>query len=164
MWESLIAAAEAVGAKLTAHGETLAISESSSGGLISAALLAVPGASRFYRGGGIIYTPAAFKGLMGLGKADIEGTRSSSEPYARFMARAIREKVRADWGLCETGASGPGGNAYGDAAGHTCIGIAANETEVSTTLETGLPDRVTNMHLFAQHALDQLLMTLDDAR
>ncbi|MEM6535681.1 MAG: CinA family protein [Pseudomonadota bacterium] len=163
MWERLIPDAAAVGERLKARGETLAISESSSGGLISAALLAVPGASRFYRGGGLIYTPAAFRGLMGLAKEDIEGMRSSTEPYARFMAQAIRNKLRADWGLCETGASGPGGNAYGDAAGHTCIGIVAEDVDVASTLETGLDARTTNMFLFAQHALSQLQAALDAA-
>ncbi|MEM9054936.1 MAG: CinA family protein [Pseudomonadota bacterium] len=158
--DRLIPLAESVGVKLKARGETVAISESSSGGLISAALLAVPGASSFYRGGGIIYTPAAFRGLMGLHKKDIEGMRSSTEPYARFMARAIREKLRADWGLCETGASGPTGNGYGDAAGHTCVGLVGsnveNAADVSRTLETGLSDRQENMFLFAKEALGLL--------
>ncbi len=158
--DRLLPLAEEIGAKLKARGETVGVSESSSGGLISAALLAVAGASTFYRGGGVIYTPQAFRGLMGLTRDDIEGMRSSTEAYARFMARTIRERVRADWGLCETGASGPSGNGYGDAAGHTCVGLvgprAEDLIEVSRTLETGLSDRRENMSLFALEALQLL--------
>ncbi len=151
--ERLFPLAETVGAKLLARGETLAVSESSSGGLISAALLAVPGASRFYRGAGIIYTPQAFKGLMKMEREDLQGHRSSTEPYALIMARSIRGKLRADWGLCETGASGPSGNGYGDAAGHVCAGVIGDGVEVSRTVETGLSDRKENMYLFAEAAL-----------
>ena len=154
--ERLFPLAESVGAKLLARGETVAISESSSGGLISAALLAVPGASRFYRGAGIIYTPQAFKGLMMMQREDLQGHRSSTEPYARIMARSIRSKLRADWGLCESGASGPSGNGYGDAAGHVCAGVIGNGVEVSRTVETGLSDRKENMFLFAEAALTLL--------
>ncbi len=163
--QRLIPLAEQIGAKLKARGETVGVSESSSGGLISAALLAVPGASSFYRGGGVIYTPNAFRGLMGLRRDDIEGMRSSSEPYAVFMARTIRERLRCTWGLCETGASGPSGNGYGDAAGHTCVAVstAGQETpfEASRTLETGLSDRQENMYLFAEEALSLLSASLD---
>lgn len=154
--ERLLPLAEEVGAKLQARSEKVAIWESSAGGLISAALLAVPGASRFYRGAGIIYTPAAFKGLMGMRKEDLQGHRSSTEPYALIMASTIRTRMRADWGVCETGASGPTGNGYGDAAGHVCVGVAGAETESARTLETGLSDRKENMYLFAEFALQRL--------
>lgn len=153
--ERLLPFAEQIGAALKSRGETVAISESSSGGLISAALLAVPGASVFYRGAGVIYTPQAFRGLMGLGRADMEGLRSATEPYARMMARTIRDKLDASWGLCETGASGPSGNGYGDAAGHVCVAIAGQQ-EHSRTIETGLTDRKENMYLFAEAALGLL--------
>ena len=159
--DRLLPLADAIGAKLLARGEKVAIWESSSGGLISAALLTVPGASRFYRGAGIIYTPAAFKGLMGLGKDDLQGHRSSTEPYAQLMAEIIRERMRADWGLCETGASGPAGNGYGDAAGHVCAAVAGRTEQRAGTLETGLADRKENMFLFAEYALSLLAEQLD---
>lgn len=153
--DRLLPLAKQVGEALLSRGETLAISESSSGGLISAALLAIPGASSFYRGAGIIYTPQAFRGLMGLTRDDIEGMRSSTEPYARLMAGTIREKLRATWGLCETGASGPTGNGYGDDAGHVCVAIVGAIT-ASRTVETGLSDRLENMYLFAEAAMTLL--------
>ncbi|MDG1827444.1 MAG: CinA family protein [Henriciella sp.] len=160
--QSLIPIAKELGQVLIDRGETVGISESSSGGLISAALLAVPGASKFYRGGGVIYTPQAFKGLMNLTKDDITGMRSSTEPYARFMAATMRQKLRATWGLCETGASGPTGNGYGDAAGHTCVALIGDGLERSSTLETGLPNREENMRLFAKEALTFMLTNLRD--
>jgi PncC family amidohydrolase len=154
---SLIPIATDIGARLKQRGETVAISESSSGGLISAALLAVPGASSYYRGGGVIYTPQAFRGLLDLTKEDLGDMRSSTEPYARLLARTIRGKLRADWGLCETGASGPSGNMYGDAAGHTCVAVVGpGGLEFSRTLETGMDDREDNMRRFATEALDLL--------
>ncbi len=151
--QSLIPLAAELGEKLKARNETVAISESSSGGLISAALLAAPGASAYYRGGGIIYTPSAFRGLMQLTKEDLGEMRSSTEPYARLMASTIRERCRATWGLCETGASGPSGNGNGDAAGHTCVALVGHGTTLSRTVETGLTDREENMRLFAREAL-----------
>lgn len=155
--ERLLPFAEQIGAALKERGETVAISESSSGGLISAALLAVPGASRFYRGAGVIYTPQAFRGLMNLGREDMKGMRSATEPYALLMARTIRGKLDATWGLCETGASGPDGNGYGDAAGHVCVGVVGDaDVAQSRTVETGLSDRKENMYLFADAALSLL--------
>lgn len=158
--QTLLPLAAEIGKLLKARGETVAVSESSSGGLISAALLAAPGASNWYRGGGVIYTPQAFKGLLGLRRADIEGTRSSTEPYARLLAGVIREKLDASWGLCETGAAGPTGNGYGDAAGHTCVALIGEGVEVSRTLETGSANREENMRRFALEALDLLHETI----
>ncbi|KCZ59708.1 hypothetical protein HY36_06160 [Hyphomonas atlantica] len=155
--ETLIPIAHEIADKLMTRGETVAVSESSAGGLISAALLAVPGASRYYRGGGVIYTPKAFKHLLDLTREDLGDMRSSTEPYARLLANTIRGKLAADWGMCETGASGPTGNGYGDAAGHTCVAVVGpNRFEISTTLETGLTDRPKNMRLFAKEALEVL--------
>lgn len=156
--KTLIPLANDIGAILKERGETIAIAESSAGGLISAALLAVPGASAYYKGGGVIYTASAFKGLMGLERSDIEGMRSSTEPYACVLARTIKIRLRSNWGLSETGASGPTGNPYGDAAGHTCVALvgqtAEGPIELSRTLETNSPDREANMYRFAQEALE----------
>ncbi|MEM0985547.1 MAG: CinA family protein [Pseudomonadota bacterium] len=158
---TLIPLAQKVADALVARGETIGVSESSAGGLISAALLAIPGASAYYRGGGVIYAGAAFKGLMQLTKDDVQGMRSSTEPYAALMARTIRDRLRADWGLCETGAAGPGGNPYGDPSGHTCLAMAGADGHVVTkTLETGLDDRAANMERFAEAALTHALSIL----
>jgi nicotinamide-nucleotide amidase len=141
-----------VGALLKERKQTIAVAESSAGGLINAALVAVPGASAFYLGGSVIYTVNARQGLLGLEKQDVAGMRSASEPYAQLLARRVREKLGATWGLSETGASGPTGNRYGDAAGHACFAVAG-PVEAVITLETGSAEREANMWLFARRAL-----------
>ena len=153
--QELLPIAARIGARLKERKETVAVSESSAGGLISAALLAVPGASVFFQGGGIIYTRVAGKELLGITREQMSGMRSSSEPYARFMAGLVRGKLGATWGLCETGAAGPTGNGYGDAAGHSCFAVIG-PVEKSVTLETGSSDRVANMRAFAKGALELL--------
>jgi PncC family amidohydrolase len=146
--------AASLGALLKEKQQTVAVAESAAGGLISAALVAVPGASAYYLGGGVIYTQAARKGLLHM--PDLaEGMRASTEPYALLKARLVREQLGATWGLSETGASGPTGNRYGDAAGHACIAVAGL-VERSMTLETGSADREANMWVFAKAALDLL--------
>jgi PncC family amidohydrolase len=154
--EALLPLAKKVGEKLKQRGETVAVAESSSGGLISAALLAVPGASAYFRSGAVVYTPKARSTLMDLSREDMGEMRSSSEPYAALLARTARDRFAADWGLSETGAAGPTGNGYGDAAGHTCIAIAGAAFEHAETLETGDADREANMRAFARAALELL--------
>ena len=143
-----------VGARLVTRKETIAISESSAGGLISAALLAVPGASAFFMGGAVVYTMTAREVLLGITADEMRdlGIRSASEPYATLCARAIRTRFATSWGLSETGAAGPTGNRYGDAAGHACFALAGPAERV-TTLETGHGDRPRNMRIFAAAAL-----------
>ena len=151
----LDALAAALAEKLKTRGETVAVAESSSGGLISAALLAVPGASKYYLGGAVVYTGKARMVLMDLPREAVAGMRSASEPYAMLLAQTARERFGATWGLSETGAAGPTGNGYGDAAGHTCIAIAG-PVEMAMTIETGSEDRAANMTAFAAAALRML--------
>jgi len=155
----LAAMAASLGARLKSRGETLAVAESSAGGLISAALLAVPGASAYFLGGGVIYTQAARRALLRLEDGSLAGIRASTEAYALLKARRIRELMGATWGLAETGASGPTGNRYGDAAGHACFAVAG-PVERAITLETGHPDREKNMWMFARAALELLETSL----
>ena len=150
-----LAMAEAVGALLKERGETVAVSESSTGGLFAAALLAVPGASAYFVGGGVIYTHKARETLLEARLADHPGMRASTEPYALLCASTIRARLGTNWGLGETGASGPSGNRYGDAPGHSCIAVAGPRTR-AITLETGQSEREANMWRFAREALDLL--------
>src|SRR5260221_11638964 len=132
--------ADALAERLKARKQSLAVADSSSGGLISATLLAVPGASAYFLGGAVVYTGKARMSLLGLPREAVAGMRSASEPYAVLLARTVRENFGADWGLAETGASGPTGNPYGDAAGHTCLAVS-RPVEMAVTLETGVSDR-----------------------
>ena len=151
--------AEAIATLLKERKETVAVSESSAGGLISAALLAVPGASAYFLGGAVVYTQQARRGLLQVPDDAVKGIRSSTEAYALVKARAIRERLGTTWGLAETGASGPTGNRYGDAAGHACLAIAG-PVERAITLETGHGDREANMWAFARRALELLAAAL----
>lgn len=160
--DEILEAARRVGDKLKARGETVAVAESSGGGLISAALLAVPGASAYFLGGAVVYTRQARGGLVGITDDDMKGLRSSSEPYAALLAVKMREKVDATWGLAETGAAGPTGNRYGDPAGHTCVAVAG-PGEVALTYRTGSDDRYQNMRAFAVKALETLEAQIDAA-
>src|SRR5262245_924795 len=154
--DELIALAERIAGQLKARGETVAVAESSTGGLISAALLAVPGASAYFRRGAVADTRQARRALLAIPNEAMAGIRSASEPYAALIARTVCERHGATWGLAETGAAGPTGNSYGDAAGHTCIALAGPSERV-LTLETGSADRQANMQTFAAKALATLL-------
>jgi PncC family amidohydrolase len=156
---NLIPKAQGVGATLIARNETVAVSESSTGGLISAALLSIPGASAYFLGGAVVYTAVARSALLGIGEEEMAGLRSASEPYALLCARTVRERHGAVWGIAETGAAGPSGNRYGDAAGHTCLAISG-PIEGRLTVETGVTERAANMSAFAVLALDFVRDTL----
>ncbi len=156
---SLFPLAERIAARLIERRETVAVAESSTGGLIAAALLSVPGASAYFMGGAVVYTKTARAALLGLGDADMQGLRPSTEAYAQLNARRVRERLGTTWALGETGATGPSGNRYGDAAGHTCIAVAG-PIERATTLETGSTDRAANMEAFAKRALELLYETI----
>jgi nicotinamide-nucleotide amidase len=151
--------AEQVAALLQAKRQTIAVAESSTGGLISAALLAVPGASAYFLGGAVVYTGQARAALLDIQPAALTGMRPATEAYARLVARQARERFASDWALAETGATGPTGNRYGDPAGHSCMAIAG-PIDAAMTLETGSADRLANMQAFTAAALGFLLQNL----
>jgi len=157
--KELVAIAENIAARLIERRQTIAVAESSTGGLISASLLAVPGASAYFLGSAVVYTRDARRILMDIPDQAMKGIRSASEAYATLLASQIRQRFSADWGLSETGATGPTGNRYGDAAGHSCMAVASLEPS-AITLETGSADRLANMHMFAATALNLMLQKL----
>jgi nicotinamide-nucleotide amidase len=153
--------AEDIASLLKTHGETLAVVESSAGGLISAALVAVPGASAYFLGGAVVYTRLSRRVLLGIPDAALADIRPATEAYAELLARTARDRFGAGWAVAETGATGPTGNRYGDAAGHACLAVAGPR-EKSMTLATGRGDRQANMRAFAGAALDLLLSCVGD--
>jgi nicotinamide-nucleotide amidase len=156
----LVVHAERVAVLLKKRDETVAVAESSAGGLITAALLAVPGASAYCLGGAVIYTPAAWQALRDFDARLLGGFRSATEGNALARARIIRERFGATWGLGETGATGPAGNRYGDPAGHACLAVSG-PAERAVTLQTGSSDRIDNMHAFTAAALELLRKALE---
>lgn len=153
--KELLPHAERAVALLIARKQTVVVAESSAGGLITAALLAVPGASACVRGGVVVYTYEMRRTLLGISDDEMRGITPSTEAYALLKARRIRERMATDWSLTETGAAGPTGSRYGYPPGHACFAVAG-AMEVTRTLETGNADRVGNMQVFAAAALDLL--------
>jgi PncC family amidohydrolase len=152
--------AAAIADRLRARGQTIAVAESAAGGLISAALLAVPGASAYFRGGVVIYTLAGATELLAGGPPLPAGVRGASEPFARWLASSAAGKLGADWGIGETGAAGPSGNPYGDPAGHDWVAVHCPDGRVvARQVLTGSEDRPGNMETFAAAALALLLET-----
>ncbi len=156
MIDELLPQAERIAAKLKAHGETIGVAESSTAGLISAALLAIAGASAYYMGGGVVYTRKSRAELLGVTEAERAGITPSTEPYALLFARKIRGKLETTWAVGETGTAGPTGSRYGHNAGHSCIAVIGPGGERAITVETGSADRLDNMRAFSQAALDLL--------
>jgi nicotinamide-nucleotide amidase len=156
MLQELLPQAERIAAKLKARNETIAIAESSTAGLLSAALLAIPGASAYFMGGGVVYTRQSRTELLGVTEPELTGITPSTEPYALLFARKIRGKLATAWSIGETGTAGPTGSRYGHAPGHSCIAVIGPNGERSTTIETGKADRLDNMRAFSIAALDLL--------
>jgi nicotinamide-nucleotide amidase len=153
--KDLFPQAEKLAAILKDRRHTIAVAESSAGGLICAALLAVPGASAYFVGGAVLYTRQSREALLDVPAAALAGIRPSSEAYALLLANTVRQRCSTTWGLAESGAAGPAGNRYGDRAGHACIAIAG-PVEKAITLETLSSDRAANMRAFAAAALELL--------
>lgn len=144
--------ANAIAEILIRRKETVAVAESSAGGLISAALLAVPGASAYFLGGAVAYTTTSREAFLQVPASALKGITPSTEAYALLLARAARERLSATWGLAETGTAGPAGSRYGYNAGRSCVAVVGPANE-SLVLETGSADRAANMQAFATAAL-----------
>jgi nicotinamide-nucleotide amidase len=160
--DTLLPIAARAGALLKTRGETIAVAESSAGGLVSAALLAVPGASAYFLGGSVVYTRAAREALLAIPPEKLDGIRAATEPYAALLAEAVRARLGTTWGLGETGATGPTGNRYGDPAGHACLGVVG-PVRRTLLLRTGSADRIGNMRAFGTQLLTLLVECLEAA-
>lgn len=161
--DQLLPLAEKVGALLKARKETIAVAESSAGGLIAAALLSVPGASAYFAGGAVIYTRKALLQLMHVEEGRLRGQTPSTEAFALLKAQIVREHLSATWGVSENGVAGPTGNKYGYPPGHSCVAVSG-PVERAITVKSGSSDRVANMYAFATAALELLAKSLSDGR
>lgn len=156
MIDDLLPIAARIAARLLERGETVAIADGATGGLLSAALIAVPGATRFYPGGGVVYSLHGREVLLGLTREELRGMRSVTEDYALAQARAIRSRFAADWGLAETGSAGPGKHPRGPDAGTSAFAVAGTDGEFCMSMATGSENRLANMIAFAAGALTLL--------
>ena len=153
--------AEQVAQLLRQRGETVVVAETSTGGLLSSALLAVPGASAYYKGGSVLYTYESRKILLGMTRADVEGLAPMSEAMVMAFANRARAQFDATWAIAELGIAGPTGVIYGE-AGSSVVGIAG-PNPVSALMETGSADREANMWRFTEHGLDLMHRALSEA-
>ena len=160
--QTLLPLAAKVGDLLKSRKETIAIAESSSGGLISASLLSVAGASQYFIGGTVCYTRKSMRETLGLTDAEFAQMRGLTEPTALVLARAIRARLSSSWGIAEIGASGPTGSRYGDPPGTSCIAVVGS-VERAIKVQTGSADRTANMRAFAQAALQLIDQALTKA-
>lgn len=160
MLDTLAPVAARIGAILLARGETIAVADGATGGLILAGLLTMPGATRFCRGGGVVYSLRGRDILLGLPRDQLAGLESVTERYALVQADAIRHHFRADWGIAESGAAGPDQHPRGAPAGRSCIAVSGPGIATSTLFESGSNNRTYNMGAFAEAALKFLLQTL----
>lgn len=147
---------------LLERGETVSVAESSSGGIISAALLSVPGASGYYRGGSVVYTLPSRRAFLDIPRDKVSGLEPLSEEMVQVFAHAAREKLDAAWGVAELGAAGPSGSRYGHPAGTSVIGVSG-PVNMTSLVQTGSDDRSENMWAFAEAALALLLKSLQTA-
>jgi len=156
-WIEVREAAGRAARRLSERKETVAVAESSAGGLIAAALLAVPGASAYFRGGAVVYTVDAKMLLLDRDRETVTEPRAATEAHAGVLASAVRDRLKATWGIGETGATGPTGNRYGDPPGHACVAVAGPDGKGrAATVTTGDSQREANMFAFALAALKLL--------
>jgi PncC family amidohydrolase len=161
--KDLLPHAESVAVLLKQRKETIAVAESSAGGLIAAALLAVPGASAYFVGGTVLYTRTALTKLLNVAESDLQGLRPTSEPYALLKAKRLRAQLSTTWAIAENGVAGPAGNRYHEAPGRTAIALSGPLERVRM-VETGSSDRLQNMYAFATAALEVLHAALEDKK
>ncbi|HXN84630.1 MAG TPA: CinA family protein [Candidatus Binataceae bacterium] len=150
--QTLLPRAEQIASLLKQRRETIAIAESSAGGLIAASMLSVPGASAYFIGGAVFYTRKSITEMLNISDDAFKGKRGLTEPTAQVIARGVLGRLGSTWGIAEIGASGPTGSRYGDPAGRSCIAVVG-PIERAITIETGSSDRVANMRAFADAAL-----------
>jgi len=150
----------AVAQQLAEQSQTVAVAESSTAGLISASLLAVPGASAFFKGGSVIYTLESRRELLGLRRADVEGLEPLTEAMVAKFADVARRQLDATWGIAELGVAGPTGARYGHPPGLSVLAVVGPRT-LSTTVETGISGREQNMWTFTAAAIELLQQALE---
>ncbi|QFT78095.1 CinA family protein [Erythrobacter sp. THAF29] len=163
MLKQLHPQAKRIARLLTGRREKIAVADGATGGLIAAAILTVPGALKFYVGGGIVYSFKARDVLFDLPRDAYEGMRSATEEYALLQARAIRDRMGTEWGIAESGSAGSSKHPMGVVSGRSVAAVVGPDCEVTATIETGSDDRIENMEKFTRNALDLLERALSKA-
>lgn len=144
-----------IAAALRERGQTIAVADGATGGLVSAGLLTVPGALDFFVGGGVVYSLRARDVLFALPRDAYKGMRGVTAEYALLQARAIRDNFGADWGLAESGSVGGSAHPTGARPGRSVAALVGPDGfERTATMQTKSDERLANMGFFAQNALN----------
>ena len=151
-----------IGDRLSRSRATVSVAESSTGGLICANLLSVPGASRFFIGGSVVYTRESRREFLTLDKEKLKGLQPLTPEIVQVIADSARETLGTTWGIAELGATGPAGSPYGGRAGISVIGISGPISR-AIKFETGSDDRAENMIAFTQAALELFHAVLSES-
>ena len=156
MIETFLPLAARIAERLKARGERIAVADGATGGLLSASLLAIPGATKFYQGGGVVYSRRGRDVLFGLPDEEFTGMRSATAEYASLQARAIRDRFGAHWGIAESGSAGGSVHPLGIASGLSCAAVVGPGIDVARVTQTDSDDRLANMATFTRRALELL--------
>lgn len=166
---------------LRSRNQTLAISEAACGGLISAYIVSVPGASNFYIGGKLVYSLKQRLKLSGWSEEEISNYMGPSQQVALKLARTAKYELGSTYVLSETGFAGPSNNLHiqnndengesdkelmddkSQSVGTVYLGLSGPNGEASTWKNTGNVDRAKNMSEFAKLGLEFLLAQLRKA-
>ncbi|MFO7535568.1 MAG: CinA family protein [Kiritimatiellia bacterium] len=116
--------ASRTGRRLRDRGETVAVAESCTGGMLGARVTAVSGSSAWFLGGVIVYSNVAKIRLLGVSSRLLAARGAVSEETAKAMARGVRRLFGATYGMAITGIAGPGGSVPGKPAGTVCLAVA----------------------------------------
>ena len=112
-------------------GKTLATAESCTGGMIGAALTAVPGASKVYKGVIISYWSEVKQELLGVDPEDLKNLGPVSAQVAGSMADGTRKALHTDYGISVTGLAGPDGDEFGKPVGTVFVGLSTRSKTVA---------------------------------
>lgn len=154
---------------LISRNQTVSVSEGACGGLLSAYLISLPGASKFFDGGRLIYSLKSRLRASGWNMEQIKSYTGPSEQVALKMARNMRIEFGSTYVLSETGYAGPSTNVGLDnqsindedaLIGTVYLGISGPNGNISCEMFTNSNDRSTNMQLFAKYSLQFFLKTL----
>jgi nicotinamide-nucleotide amidase len=128
---------EVVGGLLAAAGQTVATAESCTGGSVAAQLTRIPGSSRYVLGGVVAYRNDVKVRMLGVNEADLLLHGAVSEPVVRAMARGVRKRLGADWGLASSGVAGPDGGSSEKPVGTVWLAVSGPGVEWAARFQMG---------------------------
>ncbi len=128
--------ATVVGRLLRARGQTLAVAESCTGGLLGELITAIPGSSAYFVGGILAYANPVKQQLLGISAQDLETYGAVSQPVAAQMAQGVQALLNSDWSLSITGIAGPDGGTPDKPVGLVYIGLRDPAGQISVSQQT----------------------------